>query len=71
MYGNGKLIFGILIGVIAAIAIFCIAVGIGCAANGLTFGEQIVEWFGTTASTGEEVEEVVDEVTEALKLIVR
>lgn len=54
---KGKLILGILIGVVGAAAIFCLAVGIGCAVNGVTFGQQIVNWFGGT-------KEVVEEVTE-------
>ena len=64
MYGNGKLILGIIIGIISAVAIFCVAVGIGCAVNGLTFGQQICEWFGTSAPVIEEaVEQVAETVT--------
>ena len=48
MSGTGKLILGILIGIVALAAVVCVAVGIGCAVNGLTFGEQIVEWVGHT-----------------------
>lgn len=54
---KGKLILGILIGVVGAAAIFCLAVGIGCAVNGVTFGQQIVNWFG---GAKEVVEEVAD-----------
>lgn len=65
MYGNGKLILGIILGLIGAVAIFCITVGIGCAVNGLTFGEQICEWFGTNAPVIEEaVEQVAETITE-------
>lgn len=65
MYGNGKLILGIILGLIGAVAIFCITVGIGCAVNGLTFGEQICEWFGSNAPAIEEaVEQVAETVTE-------
>ena len=65
MYGNGKLILGIILGLIGAVAIFCITVGIGCAVNGLTFGEQICEWFGTSAPVIEDVvEQVAETVTE-------
>ena len=63
MYGNGKLILGIILGLIGAVAIFCITVGIGCAVNGLTFGEQIVEWFGTNAPV---IEEAVEQVAETV-----
>ena len=61
MYGQGKLILGIILGLVGAVAIFCVTVGIGCAVNGLTFGEQIVEWFGNSAPV---IEEAVEQVTE-------
>ena len=61
MYGKGKLILGIILGLVGAVAIFCVTVGIGCAVNGLTFGEQIVEWFGNSAPV---IEDVVEQVTE-------
>ena len=44
-----------------AVAIFCITVGVGCAVNGLTFGEQVVEWFGNSAPV---IEDAVEQVTE-------
>ena len=50
MSGKAGLIVGIVAGVIGAIALFCLTISIGCAANGLTFGEQICEWFGNNAS---------------------
>ena len=65
MYGKGKLILGIFLGLIGAVAIFCAVVGIGCAVNDLTFGEQIVEWFGTSAPV---VEDVVEETTARILL---
>lgn len=61
MYGKGKLIWGILLGLIGAVAIFCVTVGVGCAINGLTFGEQVCEWFGSNAPV---IEEAVEQVTE-------
>lgn len=65
MYGKGKLILGIILGVLGAVAIFCTVVGIGCAVNGLTFGEQICEWFGSNAPVIEDVvEQVAGTVTE-------
>ena len=65
MYGNGKLILGIIIGIISAVAIFCIAVGIGCAVNGVTFGQQIVNWFGGAKET---VKQVAETTTASLRL---
>lgn len=61
MYGKGKLVLGIILGLVGAVAIFCVTVGIGCAVNGLTFGEQIVEWFGNSAPV---IEDVVEQVAE-------
>lgn len=58
-----KLFLGILIGIVSAAAIFCVAVGIGCAVNGVTFGQQIVNWFGGSA------EEVVETVETAAALV--
>ena len=60
---NVKLIIGIILGIISTVAVFCAVVGVGCAVNGLTFGEQIVEWFGTSAPA---IEEVVEQVTETV-----
>ena len=50
MSENFKLVLGIIIGLICAVAVFCLAVAIGCAVNGLTFGDQICQWFGTSAT---------------------
>lgn len=61
MFGNKKLVLGIVLGAICTVAIFCIAVGIGCAVNGLTFGEQITQWFGSNAPV---IEDVVEQVAE-------
>ncbi|MBQ7352319.1 MAG: hypothetical protein IJW59_05650 [Clostridia bacterium] len=61
MFGNKKLILGLILGLVGAVAIFCITVGVGCAVNGLTFGEQIVEWFGNSAPV---IEDAVEQVTE-------
>ena len=65
MFGNKKLVLGLILGLVGAVAIFCVTVGIGCAVNGLTFGEQICEWFGSNAPAIEEaVEQVAEAVTE-------
>jgi len=62
MYGNGKLIWGIIIGIIATVALFCITVCIGSGINGITFGEQICEWFGNNAPVVEEAVETVEPI---------
>lgn len=61
MYNKGELIRGILIGVLSAVAIFCLVVAIGCAINGVSFGEQIVNWFGSSTPS---VEGITEEVLE-------
>lgn len=52
----------VLLGMVCAVTIFCITVGIGCAVNGVTFGQQIANWFGTAKSA-------VDTGAEALAMI--
>ena len=53
-----KLILGIIIGVICAIAVFCLIVIIGCSVNGVTFGQQICNWFGGgTANIAQVIEQ--------------
>lgn len=54
-----KNIMLVLLGILIAVAIFCLVVGIGCAVNGVTFGQQIANWFGTSASTVEQATETV------------
>lgn len=50
-----KNIMFVLLGMIIAVAVFCAVVGIASAVNDISFGQQIVEWFGTA-------KEVVDEL---------
>ena len=38
----------LLLGMILAVALFCLAVGIGCAVNGVTFNQQVIDWFTTS-----------------------
>ena len=70
MYGNQKLFAGIFIGSLIAIVTFCLGVGIASAVNEITFAEQIVEWFGTTAPAvdGEVVEDVVEPALASLRV---
>lgn len=35
-------------GAISAILLFCLIIIIGCSVNGLTFGEQVSSWFGSS-----------------------
>lgn len=50
-----KNILFVLLGIVVAVGIFCLVVAIGCAVNGIGFGDQIVEWFGTVKETVEEL----------------
>ncbi len=56
-----KIILSIVIGLVYAVALFCLIVVIACSVNGLTFSEQICEWFGSNAPV---IEETVEQVTE-------
>lgn len=53
-----KWILGIAIGIIATIGIYCLTVAIGCAVNGLTFGQQITSWFGSAMPVVENTQAV-------------
>lgn len=57
-----RFILGIITGVVCAVAIFCLVTAIGCAVNGVTFGQQITNWFGEVAPV---VDQTVEQVAEA------
>lgn len=60
-----KITLWVVLGVVCAIALFSLVVVIGCSVNGLTFGEQVCEWFGGNAgSIAESAEQVAEAVTE-------
>ena len=61
-----KYILGILTGIVGTIALFCLAVAIGCSINGVTFGQQICQWFGNYAPL---IEEGVEQVVEAVNQV--
>ena len=62
---NRKLFLGVLIGAVAVVAILCLVVAIACSINGLSFGEQIVQWFGNSApAIGETTEQVVETIVQ-------
>lgn len=58
-----KKIMFVLLGLLIAVGIFCVVVGIGCAINGVTFTQQIADWFGSNAV------EVIEEATEVASMI--
>lgn len=63
-----KNIMFVLLGMIIAVAVFCAIVGIASAVNDISFGQQIVEWFGTAKDVVEELP--TDEVVEAAKALI-
>lgn len=55
-----KTILFVVIGIVCAVALFCLAVLIACSVNGLTFGEQVCEWFGNNSAV---IEDTIEQVT--------
>lgn len=58
----GKIVGGILIGILSAVLIGFLVVGIASVVNGCSMADQITTWFGKSAST---VEKTVDVITKA------
>lgn len=58
-----KAVLWILVGVVGTIVLFSLIVAIGCAINGVTFGEQICLWFGKSASAIEQVADATAKIT--------
>lgn len=63
-----KRICWVFLGMIIAVAVFCAVVGIASAVNDISFGQQIVEWFGTAKEVVEELP--TDEVVETAKALI-
>lgn len=60
-----KIALWVVLGIVCAIALFSLIVVIGCSINGLTFGEQVCEWFGGNAGNIiDSAERVADAITE-------
>ena len=55
-----KTILFVVIGIVCAVALFCLVVVIACSVNGLTFGEQVCEWFGSSSAV---IEDTIEQVT--------
>ena len=66
MYFDKSLIGGIILGLLIAVALFFAIIGIAAAVNDITFGEQIVEWFGSTPVVEEGIVDGADEVVEQI-----
>jgi len=57
-----KAVLWVVVGIVATIVVFSLIVAIGCAINGLTFGEQICAWFGNNAENIEQVAEATAKI---------
>jgi len=60
--GAGKIIGGILIGILSAVLIGFVVVGIASLVNDCSMAEQITTWFGNSTPV---IEETVDVITKA------
>ena len=68
MSDKAKIILSVVLGIIGAILIFCLIVCIACSINGLTFGEQICNWFSANkeaVDTGKEISDAVSNIPKA------
>lgn len=63
-----KDIMFVLLGIVIAFVVTCAVIGIASAVNDISFGQQIVEWFGSANGS-----ETIEEVTNAAfnKLIIK
>lgn len=69
---TGQAVLFTVLGILVAVAIFCLTVGIASAVNEVTFFEQITLWFGSGSSIANGTETPVpggDEVAQVLKAI--
>ena len=57
-----KAVLWVVVGIVATVVVFSLIVAIGCAINGLTFGEQICAWFGNNAENIEQVAEATAKI---------
>lgn len=68
MSDKAKITLSVVLGIIGAILVFCLIVCIACSINGLTFGEQICNWFSANkeaVDTGKEIADTVSNIPKA------
>lgn len=68
MSDKAKITLSVVLGIIGAILVFCLIVCIACSINGLTFGEQICNWFSANkeaVDTGKEIADSVSNIPKA------
>lgn len=63
MSDKAKIILSVVLGIIGAILVFCLIVCIACSINGLTFGEQICNWFSANKEAVDTSKEIADAVS--------
>ena len=59
-----KITLCVLLGVVCAATLFCLVVAVGCSINGLTFGEQVCEWFSGNTDTIDLAGQVAEQIAE-------
>ncbi len=62
-----KAVLYVLLGMLVAVGISCLVICIGSAVNGIGFGEQITQWFG---SIGQKAPEELEAVGSFLKSVI-
>lgn len=68
MSDKAKITLSVVLGIIGAILVFCLIVCIACSINGLTFGEQICNWFSANkeaVDTGKEIADAASNIPKA------
>lgn len=68
MSDKAKITLSVVLGIIGAILVFCLIVCIACSINGLTFGEQICNWFSANkeaVDTGKEIADAISNIPKA------
>ncbi len=59
-----KIALWVVLGIVGAILLFSLIVCISCSVNGLTFGEQVCDWFGANKPAVDAGAEAIKEIAE-------
>jgi len=59
---TSKILLGVLFGLLAVAAVFCIITLVFSSVHHITFVEQLKEWFSVSQEVAEETEEVVAQI---------
>lgn len=66
-----KALLFVLLGVLVAVAVFCIVVAIGASVNGLSFFEQISSWFGSGSGLDNVITDPLPDASAELQMSVK